>query len=475
MDQCMTVMSLRWLRLGAIAVLVGCASGGSGPGPAHRDPLQNYDPQRATAATGAGEFATIYRTMGLAASGAPLFFVGDVAYFATRSPDTTLVVVGVSLPNKGLVFKRDPEGYSASYAVALSLDNAAGVVTQARDTESVRVPTFKEISRTDESVIYHRAFRAAPGSYSLTYAVRDENSLRTGGQRLGITVPRLSSGALSTPEPVYQAQPRVRLDSVPDYLPAPSASYVFGVDDSASVYLESYDPRAAISLQLRAPDGKVVWQGSRSLPSRGPGLASGIVTIPLSHADVGIGTIVAVQNGSSDSLGTRIFVGFGPDLPVLSFNEMLGYLRFFSIPGKLQPLYTATPAERGARWSAFLRATDPVPATPQNEALHDYFGRIRDANAIFASDAPAGWLSDRGMVFVTLGAPSNSYEDYGSIYMGDMAVPGGLGSRVKILVWEYSQYQTRIIFYDPNNTGQWRMTRPSMSVFQSLLVRETNR
>ena len=470
----MTVMSFEWLRLSVVMALAACASGNvANHGVGRQDPLRNYDPNRASVMGSASEFATIYRKMGLAASGPPIFFVGDVAYFATRSPDTTLVVVGVSLPNKGLTFKREGGAYSASYAVDLSLADGAGVVAQAGDSESVQVATFKETSRTDESVIYRRAFHVPAGTYELTYAVRDGNSQRSGGQRLIITVPRLSPSELSTLEPVYEAKPRTNLDSLPTYLPAPRASYLFGVDDSASVYLESYNPRLPISMELRTPDGQITWRGSRTLPARSSGLASGIVTVPLSHADVGIGTIVATQGGLSDTLGTRIFVGFGPDLPVLSFKEMLGYLRFFTTPDKLQPLYDATPEERGPRWAAFLRATDPNPNTPQNEALDDYFSRIRDANTVFVSDSPPGWLSDRGMVFITLGPPSNAYEDYGSMYMGDIAVQGQMSSRVKIFVWEYSQYQARIIFYDPNNTGQWRLTRPSMSVFQSLLARAT--
>ncbi len=472
----MTVMSLRWLKLGVVAVLAACASGnGSNSGSGRRDPLRSYDPEHPAVSGNASEFATIYGRMGLAASGPPLFFVGDVAYFATRSPDTTLVIVGLSLPNRGLVFKREPGGYSASYAVDLSLTGSAGVVAQSRDSESVRVATFKETSRTDESVIYRRVFRAAPGAYSLTYAVRDGNSQRSAERQLTVAVPRLTSSGLSTPASVYEVEPRTRLDSAPVYLPAPRASYVFGVDDSASVYLESYNPRSPISMEVRTPDGKIAWQGMRTLSPRSAGLASGVVTVPLSHADVGIGTIVATQAGSSDTLGMRMFIGFGPDLPVLSFREMLGYLRYFRAPRQLQPLYDAKPEERGARWATFLRETDPNPSTPQNEALDDYFNRIRDANSLFVSDSPPGWLSDRGMVFVALGAPTNSYEDYGSMYMGDIAVQGQLSTRVKILIWEYSQYQTRIIFYDPNDTRQWRLTRPSMSVFQSLLARTTNR
>jgi GWxTD domain-containing protein len=472
----MTVMSLRWLGFGAVVFLGACASGSAaGPGSGSGDPLRNYDPNRASTAGDTGAFATIYSRMGLAASGPPIFFVGDVAYFATRSPDTTLVVVGMSLPNKGLSFRKEPDGYSASYAVDLSLENGAGIAAQSQDSESVRVPTFRETSRTDESVIYRRAFRLVPGNYALTYAVRDGSGQRSAGQRQSISVPKLSSPALSTLEPIYEAKPRRTLDSLPSYLPAPRASYVFGVDDSVGVYLESYGTPGPVSFEVRTPDGKVAWQGNRTLPTQSAGFASGVVTVPLVHADVGIGTIVATLPGSPDSIGTRIFIGFGPDLPVLSFKDMLGYLRFFSTPSKTKPLYDAKPEERGARWTEFLRATDPNPSTPQNEALDDYFGRIRDANAVFTTDTPRGWLSDRGMVFVTLGPPTNSYEDYGSMYMGDIGVVNQMSTRVRILVWEYTQYQTRIIFYDPNDTRQWRLTRPSMAVFQSLLARTTNR
>lgn len=471
----MTVISLKLLLFGAVASLVACASGNSAnSGSRGQDPLRGYDPQGSSVNGNIAQFATIYDKMGLAASGSPLFFVGDVAYFATTTPDTTFVVIGLSLPNKGLVFKRDQNGYLASYAVDLSLTGNAGVVAQARDSEVVRVATFRETSRTDESVIYQRVLRAIPGSYSLTYAVRDGNSQRGTSRELPITVPRLAFAGLSTPEPVYEATPRTRLGLLPSYLPAPRASYEFGVDDSAAVYLESYKPQTPILLQLRTPDGQIAWEGSRTLPTHASGIASGIVRVPLLHADVGIGTVLATQAGSPDTLGTRIFVGFGPDLPVLSFKEMLGYLRYFRARDKLTSLYSATSEDRGSRWSAFLKATDPNPNTPQNEALDAYFSRIRDANAAFSTDIPRGWMSDRGMVYVTLGAPSNAYEDYGSMYMGDIAVQGETPTRVRILVWEYTQYQARIIFYDPNDIRQWRLTRPSMSVFQSLLARVIN-
>ena len=131
-------------------------------------------------------------------------------------------------------------------------------------------------------------------------------------------------------------------------------------------------------------------------------------------------------------------------------------------------------AQRGDLWSAFLRKTDPNPSTPQNEALDDYFERVRDANTEFRNDIRGGWLSDRGAVYVALGDPSQIYDEYGYMYMtGDYSQPPG--ARAHLLIWEYDRFPARIVFYDPNDIGQWRLTRPSVSLFQSLLGRQLNR
>jgi GWxTD domain-containing protein len=231
-----------------------------------------------------------------------------------------------------------------------------------------------------------------------------------------------------------------------------------------------------VSLELRNPVGAVVWRGAAPLTPHTASFASGIASVPLAHADIGVNTVIASRTGSPDTTKTTVFLGFGPDLPVLSFDEMLSYLRFFAAPDELRALRTASPAERGERWRAFLRKTDPNPSTPQNEALDDYFERIRDANADFRNDIRGGWLSDRGMVYVSLGSPSSVYDDYGYMYMtGDYSQPAG--ARAHLLVWEYNQLPipARIIFYDPNDIGQWRLTRSSVSLFQSLLGRQLNR
>jgi hypothetical protein len=55
--------------------------------------------------------SAIYNQMGLIATGAPLSYVGKIAYFASRSPDTTMMLASVSIPNRMLSFIRDGDTY----------------------------------------------------------------------------------------------------------------------------------------------------------------------------------------------------------------------------------------------------------------------------------------------------------------------------------------------------------------------------
>src|SRR4051794_40651460 len=65
--------------------------------------------------------SSIYNQMGLIATGNPLSYVGKIAYFASRSPDTTMVLASISIANRMLSFVRDGDTYRAPYEVKLRL------------------------------------------------------------------------------------------------------------------------------------------------------------------------------------------------------------------------------------------------------------------------------------------------------------------------------------------------------------------
>jgi len=412
----------------------------------------------------------IYNQMGLIATGSPLSYVGKIAYFASRSPDTTMLLASISIPNRMLSFIRDGDTYRAPYEVRLRLVQNGTEVKSVDAMEIVRVGTFKEVNRTDESVIFQNYFRIPPGEYTISFMVRDVSSNRSATQEGVITVPRLAQGLLSTPILVYEASRRSTLDSLPRLLASPRSSAVFGQDSTVSVYLEAYGQQARlpVSFVVQNDRGAVTWRDTAVLERNGS-LMSGAVKIPISRVGIGIANVTFTRADATDTVRTPVFVSFGNDIPLLTYEELINQLRYYVAPERLKTLRDTPLERRGEAWAAFLKSSDPAPATPEHEGLQTYFSRLEQASLRFRDDGTArgGWLSDRAKVYVVLGEPDQLYEQS----TNGPITRNSLSQRGRLQYWEYSQYRIRLVFYDDTGSGRWRLAPISDTEFQNINAR----
>lgn len=404
----------------------------------------------------------VYQRMGLLAEGGALPFVGNVAFFASPSPDTTHALLSLSMAANVLTFQREADRYRASYTLDLQVRRNDTTLVRLEGTETVRVAVFKETTREDESIIAQRLLTLRPGFYTLVVTVRDVDTQRASTSEAPLTVPRLAAPALSTPVAVLEARPRGRLDSLPAVVTTPRATSVFGRDSVVPLYVEGYaqGDRFPVTLAVRSERGATLWSDTASIPRRGA-IFSGIVNVPVSRIGVGVATLAMWPTGTPDTVRVPVFVSFGESLPVTTFDEMLQYLRFFSTPERLNALRSAPPEQRAQAWQAFLTDTDPDTKTPGHEGLRDYFQRVRVANERFREEGPLGWSTDRGMVYVALGDPDQIYEQGTS----DVAQRG------RAQIWEYRTYGMQLVFIDQSGFGRWRLTTSSEADFQSTLRR----
>ena len=422
------------------------------------------DPRVITAAgEQAPDVSELYRQIGLIAAPNPVSFVGKISAFASRTPDTTLLLVSISLPNRALTFSREGDRYRAPYEVNLVLNRGNVEAGSVNAMEIVRVGSFREINRSDESVIFQHYFHVPPGPYTLSTTVRDVGGSRSATQQASVTVPRLGASGLSTPILVYEAKGRSTLDSVPNILASPRSSAVFGRDSTVAIYVEAYGqgPRLPVYFSVRNDKGAQLWHDSVSL-ARSGALFSGIVSVPISTVGVGTAQVSFSRRDVADSVSAPLFVSFGEDIPLMSFEDMLGYLRFFASGGRLNALRSAPPERRASMWAEFLRTTDPIPETAINEDMQAYFSRIQTANTQFRMDKNPGWLSDRGMVFVALGEPDQIVERNTNQAISTTQ----MGNTTRLQIWQYRQFNSQLVFYD--ETGKWRLTRPSETEFLAL-------
>jgi GWxTD domain-containing protein len=394
---------------------------------------------------------SVYQRLGRLAASGPMPFVGNLAYLKGRG-DSTVVRVGLSLESHAFAFVREGSNYAAHFRVEYSLARTGQAPIQTTRDEVVRVESFGETQRSDESVIVEQGFLLAPGSYTLTVTVRDPaaNVFSRGEQ--AIQVPGFAAGSMTAPIFVYQVRPRLQLNDSLIMLLNPRGTVANGGGDSLLLYVEAYDVPAArqVPVRVRGDRDSVLYQANLGLRGGTP-VEGHLVRIAADAPPLGQ-LSVEVGEGAERKQVTAL-VSFSRNWVVTNYDNLLALLRFF--PWRqdlLNSLRQAKASERPQAWREFWTATDPNPQTGENEALDLYFTRIAIANERFKDEGGPGWRTDRGEVFVTLGEPDQMYEN-------------PPGSDQRIVQWSYGFYRVVITFTGPVGFSRLRLTTQSRAEF----------
>ncbi len=402
----------------------------------------------------------VYRNMGFLTHARQPAFVGTAQFMAGPNPDSTLVVTAISLANSAFSFRRGHEMFEARYRVETVFQQEGRVVRRTGSQETVRVATFEETTRSDESVLFQQFVIAPPGEYELTISVRDEYSGTLGRARRDVTIPRFAGPALSSMVAVYDGTPRESRDSLPRLLLNPRATARYG-PDSLVFHIELYDlPEGTdLAVTVLGELGGDLWSGV--VPAVGDRkLQTAVLVLPSEELPLGQLSLVARAPGV-DSVNAVALVSVSDMWAITSFDEVLALLRYFGHERQLDSIRRADPADRPAMWRAFWEATDPNPSTPQHEGLEEYLRRIQVANARFREPGETGWLTDRGEVYISLGEPDEVFDR-----------TTDLRDQRRVIRWVYHRLGVVLDFVDEIGFGRYRMTMASRSEFYQAVARK---
>jgi GWxTD domain-containing protein len=394
----------------------------------------------------------MYRAMGLMVDSSRLPFVASLHFLAGATPDSTLALFAMSLSTRSLDFRPEGHDFVAGYHVDLTLRSDSGVVGGAARDEVVRVRSLPETERVNESVIFQQVLAARPGVYTVSVVVRDRNSPRVYAQDTIVdTVPRFAGQGLGGPVPIYEGTGRDRVGALPLLTVNPQGRLLSGAD-SLRFYVEGYglSPGTRLAARIMDADSVELWRDTLLLTSVG-GLTSAQFILKPGELPLGRGEFQVEAIGVPAHARTPFLVSFSDQWAVRDFNELSGMLLYFPRQDLLAKLRAAPRPERAAAWRDFYKATDPVPLTPQNEALDEYFHRVEIANQRFEQADMPGWLGDRGEVFITLGEPDRVFE-----------TPGAVGAGLR---WEYTSRRLTLYFEDQVGLGLYRLTRESRAEY----------
>lgn len=449
------------MRRAIALITVLSATGGCGSWQRVGSPDQG--PRAGTTVPRLFDATSIYRSMGALVGGGALPFVASVRYLAGPTPDSTLALFSVSLTNQTLSFQRRGVEFIAEYRVEATFrtDSAGTVpVRQIGSDEQVRVRNFQETLRTDESVIFQQYVTLPPGQYNVMVMVRDRNGPAYARAERVDTAPRFAGARMTTPIAVYTADGRTQRRDLPKLVANPRATLPYG-SDSLRFYVERY-ASAPATIVARVVDGddRELWRDSVRLAG-GTDLASATMIVAPGKLPVGQAELQMVPSGGGDTTRARFLVSFSNQWVITNFDEMLSLLRYFDRQEWVDSLRRSSPDQRPAVWRDFWRATDPVPITPENEALDDYFRRVQQANIRFTDEGEPGWLTERGEVFISLGEPDEMLD-----------LSNGIDrSGQRVMRWTYNSQRLVLYFQDQTGFSRYRLTPTSRAEYQRVLAR----
>ncbi|HEU4697764.1 MAG TPA: GWxTD domain-containing protein [Gemmatimonadales bacterium] len=442
------------LVLGAVVATAGVAGCGSWT----RVGSQERGPEPAQQLTQLLDLPAYYKRIGRLAAGDPLPFVGSIA-FAEGAGDTVITVLGLSLENRALNFQKEGNGFAARYHVDIAFERPGTTpVTVSRD-ETVRVATFQETQRADESILFQQVFKLLPGPYHVRVALRDPATTNASRAERDVTAPAFGPATTSAPILVYQATGRSQPGDPLQVVLNSRGTLAYG-GDTLLAYVEGYrfTQPTTVPFEVRTEDDSVVY--ADSLHFHG-GRAVESQVIRLAPDSIALGELkLAVGHDSTRQVSA--LVSFSAGWVVTNFDQMLDFLRYFGQDAMIARMRKAPPAERAVLWRQFWRATDPDPTTPENEAISAYIARVAIANQRFRDEAVAGWRTDRGEVFITLGEPDESFET-------------SPGQTQRVVRWSYTSLRLTLLFVDETGFGRYRLTPASRAEYERVLTRERAR
>ncbi|HJQ66974.1 MAG TPA: GWxTD domain-containing protein [Gemmatimonadales bacterium] len=406
--------------------------------------------------------ASIYDQMGLFVTSTPLPMVASIHFLSGRTPDSTLAVFALSLANHALTFRRQANEFIAEYHVEVVFRSDSGTPVQLTSDQTVRVRSFQETLRADESILFQGYLTVRPGIYVASVSVRDRNSPALARRERPDTVPRFTSGSFSKPIPIYQGTARGSLTDRLNMLVNPRATLPYGAD-TLRFYVEGYGLPTGTRLAAEAVDlnDNVLWRDTVTLVDT-TGLAQAVLRLSSTQLPVGQEVLRVETIGGTTKIRTPFLVSFSSQWVITNYAEMVSLLRYFERQDLVAKLRSAPPEQRAMAWREFWAATDPVPLTPENEALDDYLHRVQVANYRFQEAGEPGWLTDRGEVFITLGPP-DEVQDYSGT-----AVTRGATQTIR---WSYNTLRLLLVFQDLAGFGRFELTPSSRADYHQTLAR----
>jgi len=385
-------------------------------------------------------------------------FYFDALVFSGNDSSASRLDLYVQVPFGALQFvKGSNNSYDAVYEETISIfDKDNNLVTEKLSTERVHPLTFTETLDPSRYNLTQRFFTLMPGRYTIAVQVRDEETRKAMRSKREIEVQSMHESDLTISDLMLVS--RLRLEGDKKTLVPNVSGNVADLPDGFYIFCEVYNKTDCDTLELAyhvktAKNEERLHESFAQAAVRGKNqifVKINSTNLPLGRYTVGL-RATACGNVTSkhplEAFRSHPFIVQWSGLPLVidNLDAAIDQLTYTAESGELDYIKKATTQEeKKKRFYEFWKKRNPSPNSERNEAMEQYYGRVAVANKNF-SHYVEGWKTDRGMVYIMFGPPSNidrhPFDSDAKPYE----------------VWYYNDLNYRFLFVDQSGFGDYRL------------------
>lgn len=377
----------------------------------------------------------------------------DFTNFLDNNGEARLDVF-IQVPFTEIQFVRSSDGYTSGYSVTISIykSDKKTLVIEKVWNEKIHIATFEGTSSKTNYNLSYRSFNLTPGKYFIKTTVTDRESQRESSSSNEVEVKDLS--AKPSISDIMLISKKTTVDNKDKVIPNVSGN-ISESEGKIKLYFEIYSDsliQSNIEYDVLTNDRKLILEKSgEQLLNKGKTQ----IYFTISDTVLGIGHYlveVKLRSDKDSVIATTLkpfysrWVGLPPS--VENIDEAIAQLEYIANPEELDYMKAGkNEDEKTSRFLEFWKKKDPSPGNDENEVFEEYYRRVRFANEHF-SHYSEGWKSDRGMVYIILGAPNNIDRH-----------PFEYDSKPYV-IWQYYELNKNFTFVDQTGFGDYRLLTP---------------
>lgn len=387
-------------------------------------------------------------------STSPDFFI-DAIPFKSAEPEKCRMDIFIQIPYDNLQFVKNGDKYTAGYSAIITVydKDQENIINSKSWDQNVMADDFETTSSKSSFSLNLKSFTLVPEEYFLKCQVTDNESGKSYNFENKLFAPVFNdslsiSGILLIQKMVKDNQGKTRI------MPNVSGNYSTDMKTLPFLYEINSNTKRRLMITYKIDDQKDKELFSKEFVTN---IDSGknSITQEVDNLDFSLGKFkltIEVRNEQNELVATvsKSFQSqiFGFPKTIDDLDLAVQQMTYIATPSEMSQIEDADGFEKKMeKYIEFWKKKDPSPNTVENEILNEYYRRVNYADTHFGNYF-AGWKSDMGMIYITLGPPSNVERH-----------PFEYDSK-PYERWEYYELNKVFVFVDYSGFGDYRLLNP---------------